>query len=175
MGATMAMGNKIVRRIRDSATRNAMLELYRQMAAINGNPNAHLVHRGLLDLISQGPRAVSIRVGGNMVIQQRILTEGRPQRDYSDVENLIFTGPPSKRFMGNIFVEGILDEDLTRDGTATLSVINPTTDSDSGVNIEVDGYYVPETRKAVTGSRVGVVWNGVCWRALVADTCTEGV
>lgn len=88
------------------------------------------------------------------------------------LEYLIPGDPPvTIAVAGKLFVEGTLDGDLTRDGTATLSVIDPVDDTDSGRNVEVHGRYVPSGKKIPSGSRLAAFWNGVRWRAKVTDAC----
>ncbi len=69
-------------------------------------------------------------------------------------------------------VEGTLDGDLTRDGTATLSVRNPSNSySDTGKNIQVFGRYVPTGKKVSSGARCAAFWNGSMWVAELVDGC----
>lgn len=82
-------------------------------------------------------------------------------------------GPFSTAVILTMFCEGALAGDLARDSTATLNLYDPTTDAVYSPNrtITVDGFYVPSGKKIPSGARIGAQWNGVCWRAMVTDTC----
>lgn len=98
---------------------------------------------------------------------------------YLDVVNATTTGPFPDAVILTLFQEGELAGDLTHDGTATLNLFNPQTDAVYSPNqtITVNGFYVPNSppasvdMKLTTGARVGVQWNGVCWRVIVSDKC----
>lgn len=86
-------------------------------------------------------------------------------------------GPFSQNVILTMFREGALAGDLARDSTATLNLYDPTTDAVYSPNqtITVDGFYVPTGKKIPSGARIGAKWNGVCWRAMVTDTCVVDV
>lgn len=91
---------------------------------------------------------------------------------YLDVGNHT-GGPWTIAVINTMFREGVLAADLTRDGTATMNLYDPETDAVYSPNqtITVDGFYVLEGMKVPSGARVRARWNGVQWRAEVADKC----
>lgn len=92
--------------------------------------------------------------------------------EYLDIGNHT-GGPWSIAVINTMFREGVLDEDLLRDDTATMNLYDPQTDDVYSPNqtIEVDGFFVLTGMKVPSGTRIKARWNGVCWRAEVADRC----
>lgn len=84
----------------------------------------------------------------------------------------------SSTVIAAIIREGVLDGELTRDGTATMSVYDPETDTDSGDDIEVHGFYIPNNpsaKKLPSTARVAAFWNGFRWRVFATDRCVQNV
>lgn len=79
----------------------------------------------------------------------------------------------SSEVVSSFFIEGILQADLTRDGTATINLINPATDTEysPAKTKSIHGYYVPTDKKVPANARIGAQWNGVKWRAKITDKC----
>jgi hypothetical protein len=96
--------------------------------------------------------------------------------EYPKIENHT-GGPWTIAVINTMFREGVLAQDLTRDGTATLNLYDQTTDAvyDPNQTITVDGFYVLSGMKVPSGTRIKASWNGVCWRAEVADRCQVSV
>lgn len=157
---------KVSGKVRDKLTRDAFVGFAREMTRVLGNPFARLVHRGFIELIPP-PGGVCLKVGGKMIVKE--IVKEKTLEPFNGWSNLV--GIPPYNVLAAFMVEGVLDGDLTRDGTATLSVYSPASESDSGINITVNGYYVKTGWKVPGGARIFAVWNGYKWRALVTDSC----
>ena len=150
------------------------------MAEENDLPPAHIdgcipaPQRRTLEQLAARDKNIMYRKPGPAYLS------GRPASQYLDIVYATTSGPFPLAVIKTFFQEGVLADNLLLDDTATLNLYDPETDAVYSPNrtIEVDGFYVPDETPAVmipSGARIGAQWNGVCWRAIVANTCTVPV
>lgn len=135
------------------------------LAQVIGQCQANLTHRGSLEMLGPlvlgGDRGPGIRGPGRVQLvdprRGAMLLDGEPGEYYLDGGNIV--GTPG-------FRRGTLDADLTRDGTATVTLVG-------GGSITVLGYFVKAGYKIPSGLRVGVVQDVDTdeYIAIVTDDC----
>jgi hypothetical protein len=135
------------------------------LSQVVGQCRANVEHRGSVKmfgpLVLGGDRGPGIR-GPNRVqlVDPRLgamLLNGQPASYYLNGGNI--TGTPG-------FRRGTLDADLTRDGTATVTLVG-------GGTITVLGYFVKTGYKVPSGQRIGAIQdsNTEDYVAIVNDDC----